>query len=85
MEFFSAVGLLLTALGAYVTARGVMLTGNRAGEIAVSRIAGARKETYEELPLAQALLNASRLARKGLLLIVAGSFLQMVPVIVNMF
>ena len=85
MGFFSVVGLLLTALGANVTARGVMLTGNRAGEIGVARYAGEDEASYEELPLAQALSNASRLARNGLFLIVLGSFLQMCPMIVNMF
>jgi hypothetical protein len=75
LDFLTALGLLLTAVGAFVTAKGVILAGDRAGEIGVSRWAGDDEESYEKLPLAVALSKASKVARIGLLLVVVGSLL----------
>jgi hypothetical protein len=75
------ISLALTAYGACITAKAVVLTDRQAVEIGVSRWSG---ETFEEnlrLPLVQSLLKQSRSASNGLWFIVWGSILQAVAAI----
>jgi hypothetical protein len=75
------IGLLLTFIGAAITAKAVILTEDDAIRIGVSRFAGETREQNLALPTVQNLLASSRAARTGLLTIVVGTGLQLAPII----
>lgn len=79
-DTFSAVGLVLTGIGAAVAAGSVILRKEDAIAIGVPRFAANRPEENLKMPMVQNLLSASSGARRGLWLIVAGTAFQLAPV-----
>ncbi|MBB4348017.1 hypothetical protein [Aliirhizobium cellulosilyticum] len=82
-DVFVSIGLLLTAIGAGITAKAVILTDNDAITIGVARYAAATKEENLKLPAVRNLLNSSKAARRGLLAIVWGTGLQLSAIFVK--
>lgn len=80
-DVVSGIGLFGTAMGATVTARSVILSENDAITIGLARFGGETREQNLRLPAVQNLLNASKGARWGLYIIVAGSALQLAPIV----
>ena len=80
-DLFSALGLILTVLGAGVAARSAILTKETAVEIGVSRLVGETMEENLALPAVKNLLAASRNAQIGLWLVATGTALQLIPVV----
>jgi len=79
------VGLLLTLVGAVVTAWAVILRPADAIRIGVPRWAGDNDEENLKLPLVQNLLASSRWAKRGLICISGGTVFQMVPILLRLF
>jgi hypothetical protein len=77
---FVVTGLCLTLIGAAVTASAVILSEDEAIEIGVSRFNGDNREQDLRLPAVQGLMKQSKDAKWGLLLIVAGTFVQLLGV-----
>ena len=73
-------GLTLTLVGAWITAHAVILREEDAVKIGLARWASGDPEKDLKLPMVQNLLKSSRGARRGLLIIVAGTFGQLVPI-----
>jgi hypothetical protein len=63
------LGLVLTALGAGIAAKAVIISGSQANQLAA-----AKWDSNQELK--DALLNKSHKARRGLIIIVIGAALQ---------
>jgi len=78
-DILSVSGLALTAIGAWVTAKSVVLSEDDAIHIGVARYASESREENLALPAVQNLLQASRGARIGLWIVLAGTVLQLVP------
>ena len=79
-DYFALGGLLLTLIGAVITAWAVILKPEDAARIGVSRWSPSDLEEQLKLPMVRNLLAASRWAKRGLALIALGTFLQMAPV-----
>lgn len=79
-DIFSAIGLLLTLLGAALTAWPMRISKEDAGNLATAVWPYETPLENAKLPLAVSLLKNSRGAMKGLLLIAAGSFIQLIPI-----
>ncbi|WP_444666926.1 hypothetical protein [Cereibacter changlensis] len=84
-DFLTIIGLALTLAGAGITARAVMLKPEDAIHIGVPRLASERDEENLEMPMVQNLLASSRGARRGLVMIAAGTALQMVPIALRLW
>ena len=84
-DIVSAVGLLLTMLGAGVTCLGVYVSAKTAGEIAVQGWVDENPETWKELPLAKTLRKSSFYAIGGLGIIFLGTVFQLVPVALRLW
>jgi hypothetical protein len=84
-DFLTFIGLALTAIGAWRAASSVILKEDDAITIGVARYAGKGREENLKLPAVQNLLQASRGARQGFWLIVAGTVLQIIPIGVRFF
>jgi len=79
----TGAGLLITAIGAATTAKAVMLTPEDAVHIGVARYASGDDESDLQLPSVQNLLKSSKGAQRGLLMVVAGTALQFIPVAIR--
>jgi len=78
-----AFGLLLTVVGAGITASAVVLNEDDAIGIGVSRFASANREENLKLPAVQNLLRASRAAKRGLWTIAWGTGFQLSTIFVK--
>lgn len=76
-------GLLLDLSGAVLVAYGAYLTPEQAGQIAVTRWAPSTKEEQATMPAAQNLLQQSRYATAGVILVAIGFGLQLAGVFVE--
>lgn len=79
----SLVGLVITFFGAVVTARSVILSDDQALHIGLARYSSGSPEENLKLPSVQNLLSSSRGARRGLIAIAIGTFLQACPILVS--
>jgi len=79
-DVLSLIGLVLTLIGAWRTARAVFLREDDAIHIGLARFASDSREENLQLPAVQNLLASSRGAQRGLWLIVAGTLFQIVPI-----
>jgi hypothetical protein len=79
-DLFALAGLLLTLIGAVLTARSVILSEDQALHIGVARYVSGKRDQDLQLPAVQNLLGASRGAQRGLCLIAVGTLLQACPV-----
>lgn len=82
-DVLTGAGLFLTAIGAGLTAKSVLLSEDDAITIGVARYASSTREKNLNLPAVQNLLQASKGARRGLWVVVTGTALQIAPVIVR--
>ncbi|MDO9640266.1 MAG: hypothetical protein Q7J44_17140 [Pseudotabrizicola sp.] len=83
-DILTGLGLTITLIGAWITARAVILKDADAVHIGVSRLAGETDEENLQMPMVQNLLASSRGARRGLLFIAGGTALQIVPIAVRL-
>ena len=83
-DLLALCGLLVTLVGAGVTARAVILREDDAINIGVSRFAGSTREENLRLPMVQNLLWSSRAAMWGLIMVAGGTALQSGPIIVRL-
>lgn len=79
-DILTGLGLVITLVGAWITARAVILKEDDAINIGLARFSGETREENLDLPMVQNLLASSRGARRGLLFIAGGTALQIVPV-----
>ena len=84
-DILTGLGLAITLIGAWTTARAVILKEADAIRIGVPRWAGSNDEENLKMPMVQNLLASSRGARRGLLFIAGGTALQIVPIGVRLF
>ncbi|NBK21450.1 MAG: hypothetical protein EOM68_05445 [Spirochaetia bacterium] len=84
-DILTGLGLAITLVGAWITARAVILKEADAIHIGVPRWAGETDEENLQMPMVQNLLASSRGARRGLLFIAGGTALQIVPIAVRLF
>tara|TARA_A100000171_G_C2012173_1_gene86915 strand:+ start:208 stop:483 length:276 start_codon:yes stop_codon:yes gene_type:complete len=80
-DSITALGLVLTALGAFIAAKAVIIDVQEAIYIGTPRFADEDEARNESLPAVQNLLAASKGARRGLLFVGAGTGLQLIPVV----
>lgn len=83
-DILTGLGLVITLIGAWITARAVILKEADALDTGVSRLAGETDEENLGMPMVQNLLASSRGARRGLLFIAGGTALQIVPIAVRL-
>ena len=83
-DILTGLGLAITLVGAWITARAVILKQADAINIGVPRWAGDTDEENLKMPMVQNLLASSRGARRGLLFIAGGTALQIVPIAVRL-
>jgi hypothetical protein len=76
--------LAITLIGAWITARAVILKEPDAIKIGLPRWAAETDEETLQMPMVQNLLASSRGARRGLLFIAGGTALQIVPIAVRL-
>jgi len=84
-DILTGLGLAITLVGAWITARAVILKKAEAIHIGVPRWTGETDEENLQMPMVQNLLASSRGARRGLLFIAGGTALQIVPIAVRLF
>jgi hypothetical protein len=83
-SLFNVAGLVLTLLGAAVAAKGVLLSKDdaisKAGQIGASYygMTVPTREQYLQQPAVKNLIAQSRWASRGLVLVVVGTFLQII-------
>jgi hypothetical protein len=70
------IGLSLQLIGAVIVAKAAYVSPQQAVSLGVSRWAGTTFEDKVQLPAVQNLLNQSRAARRGLLFVILGTFVQ---------
>lgn len=80
-DIFTLCGLLVSLIGAGVTANAVILQQDDAIEIGLSRLGGSAREENLRLPMVRNLLWSSRAAMWGLTMVAGGIALQSVPII----
>jgi hypothetical protein len=78
MEWVNVVGLALDAVGAFVLARGLFLSPEKAVELGTSRWGGDTLDENLQLPAVRDRLRQSRNAKIGVTLLLAGFALQIV-------
>jgi hypothetical protein len=83
-DILTGLGLAITLVGAWITARAVILKQAEAIDIGVPSWAGETDEENLQMPMVQNLLASSRGARRGLLFIAGGTALQIVPIAVRL-
>jgi hypothetical protein len=76
--------LAITLIGAWITARAVILKEPDAIKIGLPLWAAKTDEEALQMPMVQNLLASSRGARRGLLFIAGGTALQIVPIAVRL-
>jgi hypothetical protein len=76
--------LAITLIGAWITARAVILKEPDAIKIGLPLWAAETDEETLQMPMVQNLLASSRGARRGLLFIAGGTALQIVPIAVRL-
>lgn len=84
-DILTALGLALTLIGAGITARAVILREDDAIAIGLARYTVQTRDEKLRLPMVQNLLASSRGARRGLLFIVGGTALQIIPIAARLF
>ena len=84
-DILTGLGLATTLVGAWITARAVILKEDDAINVGLARFSGKDREENLRLPMVQNLLASSRGARRGLLFIAGGTALQIVPIAVRLF
>ena len=80
-DILTGLGLAITLVGAWITARAVILKEDDALNVGLARFSGKDREENLRLPMVQNLLASSRGARRGLLFIAGGTALQIVPIV----
>lgn len=83
-DILTGLGLAITLVGAWITARAVILKEVDAINIGLPRWAGETDEENLQMPMVQNLIASSRGARRGLLFIASGTALQIVPIAVRL-
>lgn len=83
-DILSGLGLAITFVGAWMTARAVILKDDDAIEIGSTRIMATHRADRIRNPMVLNLLASSRGARRGLLFIAFGTALQIVPLAVRL-
>lgn len=83
-DILTGLGLALTLVGAWITARAVILKDDDAIEIGTTRAMANNRADRIHNPMVQNLLASSRGARRGLLFIAGGTALQIVPIAVRL-
>tara|TARA_R110002124_G_scaffold68177_1_gene184795 strand:+ start:629 stop:916 length:288 start_codon:yes stop_codon:yes gene_type:complete len=83
-DILTGLGLVITLVGAWITARAVILQEADAIDIGVGAWAGETDEENLKMPMVQNLLASSRGARRGLFFIAGGTALQIVPIVVRL-
>lgn len=83
-DILTGLGLAITLVGAWITARAVILKEDDAINVGLARFSGKDREENLRLPMVQNLLASSRGARRGLLFIAGGTALQIVPIAVRL-
>ncbi|MDQ0997010.1 hypothetical protein QFZ34_002192 [Phyllobacterium ifriqiyense] len=84
-DFATALGLLITAIGAGWAAKAVFVSEEDAITIAASRWAPETHEQGMKIPTVINLLKASRAAKVGLWMICLGTGLQVIPILARLF
>lgn len=79
-DILTGLGLAITLVGAWITARAVILSDDDAIEIGTTRAMADKRADRIHSPMMQNLLSTSRGARRGLLFIAGGTALQLVPI-----
>jgi hypothetical protein len=83
-DLFTAFGLALTGIGAFVAARAVILKKEDALKIGSGALVSHIPEENLELPMVKNLLSSSWGAQRGLWLVVVGTSLQIIPVVLRL-
>lgn len=83
-DLFALAGLLITLVGAGVTARAVILWEGDALAIGLPRFASEDREENLEMPMVRNLLWSSRAAKWGLTMVAMGTFLQVLPIVLRL-
>jgi hypothetical protein len=78
-EICSFAGGIVSLIGALVTARAVFVSEEQAISIGLPRLVADDREGQLQNPNVQNLLKGSRAAKRGLLWIAGGIFLQTIP------
>lgn len=79
-DILTGLGLAITLVGAWITARAVILKEDDAIRVGTTRIMANNPADRVTNPMVQNLLASSRGARRGLLVIAGGTALQIVPI-----
>jgi hypothetical protein len=80
-DILTGLGLAITLVGAWITARAVILKDDDAIDIGTTRVMANNRADRIHNPMVQNLLASSRGARRGLLFIAGGTALQIVPIV----
>lgn len=80
-DILTGLGLAITFVGAWITARAVILKDDDAIDIGTTRVMANNRADRIHNPMVQNLLASSRGARRGLLFIAGGTALQIVPIV----
>lgn len=83
-DLFSLAGLLVTLIGAGVTARAVILREDDALAIGLPRYASQDRAENLKMPMVRNLLWSSRAAKWGLIMVGVGTSLQALPIFVRL-
>ena len=83
-DILTGLGLAITLIGAWITARAVILKEADAINVGTTRIMSDNLVDRRSNPMVQNLLASSRGARRGLLFIAGGTALQIVPIAVRL-
>lgn len=84
-DLLTGIGLLLTLIGAWIAARGVIIDDATAIKLGVGHWGGSTDQENIKLPRVQNLITSSKSARRGLALIALGTGLQLLPVVVRLW
>ncbi len=80
-DLLSGIGLTLAFVGSWTAARAVILSEDDAINIGLARYGSEDREAQLALPMVRNLLASSRGAKWGLLMIAAGSLMQLSPIV----
>ncbi|PKP71403.1 MAG: hypothetical protein CVT82_02160 [Alphaproteobacteria bacterium HGW-Alphaproteobacteria-4] len=83
-DILTGLGLAITLVGAWITARAVILKEADAISVGIPGFCGETDQENLQMPMVQNLLASSRGARRGLLFIAGGTALQIVPIAVRL-
>ncbi len=72
-SYLTAVGVILTAIGAVLIGRNDIMSKGKALEVGQSRLSGTTDEENLKLPAVQELLRRSRNSSAGLVFVISGT------------